>query len=206
MQDPQQIAEQLQQTFNTILVDSMQGIPILNPNIRVQALGFHEHEGRILGIIITPWLMNVVLLPAEGEDWSHMELGDKRPHEFHGRTYKFMLNEYDGIGLCQTHSLYSPMRAFATHEQAVKVAQEFLDDLKVERELTEEELVDEELLGKVMRGEEISDVSLAEVNLDDFDVIEPVQVDLQPPKALPELNDKGGKKISRRNFFRGNFG
>jgi len=110
MLDPQAITEKIEQTFNKIHVENMQGIPILNPAIKVQALGFQEYQGRMLGVVITPWLMNLVLLPAEGEDWSHMKLGDKRPPEFSSRVYKFMLNDIDGIGLCQTHSLYSPMR------------------------------------------------------------------------------------------------
>ena len=199
MNDFQQISDQIEQTYHKIHIENMQGIPILNPAINVQALGFQELEGRVLGIIITPWLMNVVLLPNEDEDWSDMQLGDKRPHQFMSKTYKFMLNEIDGIGYCQTHSLYSPMRDFASHDQAVTVAQEFLDKLKVETKLTEEDIVDEDLLGKVMRGEETP-----EINLDDFDVIEPVQVDLFPSRGQPDLKVNVEKKISRRNLLRGN--
>ena len=226
MQDPHTIAQQLEQTFHKIHLENMQGIPILNPNIRVEAVGFQEIDGRVLGIIICPWLMNVVLLPKDDEDWSDRELGHKQPHEFSSRIYKFMINEYDGIGTCQTHSLYSPMREFSSHEQAVKTAQEFLDDLQVERELTEEERVDEELLGKVLREEEI------EVNLDDFDVIVTntelaafenaegvsLRADLadfdviEPiPRVAPtvmgtaETGVKVEKKISRRNLLRGKF-
>ena len=145
--------------------------------------------------------MNVVLLPAEGEDWSHMKLGDNRPHEFSSRVYKFMLNDIDGIGLCQTHSLYSPMRNFACHDQAVTAAQAFLEDLMVDRELTEEERVDEELLGKVMRGEETP-----EINLDGFDTIEPVQTGTPPVTGHSELKPNAAKKISRRNLLRAKFG
>ncbi len=199
MQDPQQIAAQLEQTFHKIHLENMLGIPILNPHIQVQALGFQEFEGRVLGIIITPWLMNVVLLPAAGEDWSTMQLGDKRPHKFASRTYKFMLNDIDGIGLCQTHSLYSPMRDFSSHEQALGVAQNFIDNLMVERELSEEELVDEELLGRVMRGEETP-----EINLDDFDVIEPMAAVTTPVRGQNEDQILVEKKISRRNLLRGN--
>ncbi len=110
-----------------------------------------------------------------------------------------MLNEIDGIGYCQTYSLYSPMREFINHDQAVIAAESFLDGLKEERELTEEELVDEDLLGKVMRGEETP-----ELNLDDFDVIEPLQVDLFPKRGQHELKVNIEKKISRRNLLRGN--
>jgi [NiFe] hydrogenase assembly HybE family chaperone len=199
MQDLQAIAKQLEQTFEKIHLENMQGIPILNPNIRVEAVGFREIDGRVLGIIICPWLMNVVLLPREDEDWSGKELGHKQPHEFSSRIYKFMINEYEGVGTCQTHSLHSPMRQFSNHEQALKAAQDFLDDLGVERELTEEERVDEELLGKVLREEDI------EVNLDDFDVIQPIPRVAPSTMGNAQTGVKVEKKISRRNLLRGKF-
>lgn len=201
VRDPVQVSEQIEQTFNRIHRENMQGIPILNPAIEVQALGFQEHEGRVLGVIITPWLMNVVILPKDDEDWSHMKLGDKRPHEFASRAYKFMLNEIDGIGLCQTHSLYSPMHQFRCHQQAVAAAQTFLDGLMVERELSEDERVNEELLGRVMRGEETP-----EIDLNDFAEIESAEADLKIRNVPDELKAKPAKKISRRNILRGNFG
>ena len=142
--------------------------------------------------------MNVVLLPGNDEDWSDKELGYKQQHEFSSRMYKFMVNEYEGIGTCQTHSLYSPMREFSCHEQAVSAAQAFLEDLKVERELTEEERVDEELLGKVLREEEI------EVDLDAFDEIKPMEGSIAAVVGEGESEDRISKVISRRNLLRGN--
>ena len=201
MHDPAQVSRQIEQTFNKIHIENMQGIPILNPAIEVQALGFQEIEGRVLGIIITPWLMNVVILPKDDEDWGHMQLGDKRPHEFASRTYKFMLNEIDGIGLCQTHSLYSPMREFRCHEQAIAAAQAFLDGLLEEHELSEDEQVDEELLGKVMRGE-----ATPEIDLNEFAGIEPAEADLKARNDRDELKVEDARKITRRNMLRGNFG
>ncbi len=56
--------------------------------------------------------MNVVMLPSEGDDWSNLALGYKQAHKFLSKTYKFMINEIEGIGKCLTHSLYSPMREF----------------------------------------------------------------------------------------------
>lgn len=201
MRNPQSVSEQLVETFNRIHLENMQGIPILNPAIGIEAVGFQEYEGRVLGVIITPWLMNVVLLPRDGEDWTNMELGHKQPHEFGSRVYKFMINEYEGIGICQTHSLHSPMRNFTSHEQALLAAQESLDELFEERELSEEEKVDDDLLGKVMRGEDTP-----EVNLDDFDEIRPYQPGgLSNTVGQQATQVKVEKKISRRNLLRGNF-
>ncbi len=200
MLDPQAVAKTLEITFSKIHDLQMRGLPLLNPEIRVQALGFQQYEGRIFGIIITPWMMNVVILPTENDDWSQMELGHKQPHEFPAKTLKFMVNDIDGIGPCQTHSLYSPMAEFASHEHAVNVAQGFLEELMVENELKEEDEVDEELLGRVMRGEDTP-----EVNLDDFDTIQPMQTTTTPSRGSVEPGVKVNKKLSRRNLLLGRF-
>ncbi len=199
MSDLQQISDTMEQTFKRIHIENMQGIPILNPAIEVQALGFQQWQGRVLGVIITPWLMNLVLLPAEGEDWSQMELGHKQPQEFPSRSYKFMINDIEGVGPCQTYSLCSPMRDFISHEQAVQVAQDFLDDLMIEKKPTEEDMVDEELLGRVMRGEDTSDIDLSQ-----FDEYDPVQDESAMTHEQAEVQVKVEKKLSRRDLLRGN--
>ncbi|MCP4487918.1 MAG: [NiFe]-hydrogenase assembly chaperone HybE [Gammaproteobacteria bacterium] len=165
MQNPEQIATTIEKTFTKIHLQNMQGIPILNPAIEIQAVGFQHYRGRVLGVIITPWLMNVVILPAEDEDWSHIELGHKQPRKFPSKILKFMVNHIEGIGSCQTHSLYSPMRDFACHEQALNMALDFLETLMIEKELTEEDRVDEELLGRIMRGEEKFDEETPDAQL-----------------------------------------
>ncbi|MBT3206010.1 MAG: [NiFe]-hydrogenase assembly chaperone HybE [Gammaproteobacteria bacterium] len=200
MKNLQNIIDVLEATFERIHLEQMQGIPILNSAIKVQALGFQLYQGRVLGVIITPWLMNIVMLPKQNEEWSNMELGHKQPHKFPSKNYKFMVNNIDGIGPCQTHSLYSPMRDFASHEQAVTVAQEFLDSLMVEKELTEEDMVDEELLGRVMRGEDTP-----EINLDDFAVIEPMAAGVGPVRGQSDMKVQVKEKLSRRDLLRGNF-
>ncbi len=197
MNDPQVISEHLEEVFSRILQEHMQGIPILNPAIKVQALGFQKFKGRLLGVLITPWLMNVVMLPREDEDWSEIKLGQKRPHTFPSGVRKFMLNEIDGIGVCQTHSLYSPMREFRSHEEALMVARKFLDSLMVERKPTEEELVDEELLGRIMRGEVRPETHFEDFAIVDADVSS-ADLDQAPVEVKPVE-----RKVSRRNLLRG---
>jgi len=221
--DPQDAADTLLQTFEYILQENMQGIPILNTRLQVQTLGFQIFEDRIMGIVITPWLMNLVMLPNEYDDWDKLELGKKMPIKFPSSSYKFMVNEIDGIGKCKTHSMYSPMHEFSSQDHAVKVAQDFLNDLMVARDATVEELVDEDLLGRIMRGEEI------DVNLDEFAVIEPVtqlsaqsNTKIMKTDALSSSNDsminspvssvdtlktepKISQAMSRRDLLRGKF-
>lgn len=198
MNELEQISQTMEQTFEHILQHNMQGIPILNPAIQVQALGFQHWQGRVLGVVITPWMMNLVLLPAADEDWSQMQLGDKQPHQFPSRSYKFMVNDIEGIGPCQTYSMCSPMRDFASHQQAVQVAQDFLENLMEKGELMEEDLVDEDLLGRVMRGE-----ATPEINLDEFDELAPLEVTIADT-GNTEIPIRIDNKISRRDLLRGN--
>jgi len=211
--EPQAAADTLLKTFESILQNNMQGIPILNKRLQVQAMGFQQFEGRIIGVIITPWLMNLIILPNEEDDWNELELGKKMPIKFPATSYKFMVNEIDGIGKCKTHSMYSPMHEFSSQDHAVKVAQDFLNALFVERDPTVEELVDEDLLGRIMRGDEI------DVNLDEFAVIEPVSqpvasslnsktsIDEKVIDAteLSSSPSKIAQSMSRRDLIRGKF-
>jgi len=199
LKTPEQIANILEQTFSKIQHENMQDVPILNRKLKVQTLGFQEYQGRVIGIVITPWLMNVVMLPKEGDDWELLALGHKQFYEFPSKNYRFMVNDIDGIGFCQTHSLFSPMYDFSCQQQAVNAAQDFINKLLVESKSTAEDQVDEELLGKIMRGEETP-----EIDLDDFAAIEPYENQI-PVKNITPSKIPEKKKFDRRALLRGSF-
>ncbi len=167
----------LEQVFGKIQREQMQDIPILNDKIRVQAVGFRYHEGRLLGVIITPWMMNLMLLPAADDDWQAWQPGHKEVFEFPSKPCQFMLNEFDRVGKCQTRSVYSPMNSFACHEQAVAAAQQYLEQLLTATELTEETVADEQLLARILRGENEQETASA----------------------------RAGQQITRRDLLRGKF-
>ena len=198
-QDPGSVENNVEQAFCKILRESMQGIPILNSKINVEALGFQSYQGRIMGIVITPWLMNVILLPAQNDDWSGLDLGHKETRTFGSRAHKFLVNDIDGIGICQTHSLHSPMNEFSSHEHARRAAQSFLDGLLTDADPADHDVVDEDLLGRILRGEETP-----EVNLDDFASVEPLGSSI-PIKLIPEKTHTLKRKLDRRALLRGKF-
>ncbi|MES9993760.1 MAG: [NiFe]-hydrogenase assembly chaperone HybE [Candidatus Thiodiazotropha sp.] len=190
MTDLKALTQQIEAVFLDIEQQQMQGIPLLNPMLKVETVGFQEFEGRIVGTIITPWMMNLILFPAENEDWSEMKLGDKQPHRFPANQYKFMVNEIEGIGRCQTHSLYSPMHEFANQEHALAAARSFMQTLMVEVEEPDQDPHDEELLGRILRGEEEIDAGV-----DGFALAEHGREAMQSAEE---------KLISRRQLLRGN--
>jgi len=212
MKESQAVAELLEVTFNKIHQEQMQEIPILNSLIAVEALGFHEYQGRIVGIVITPWMMNMFMLPKDGEDWSQYEIGHKLPHQFPSNTYKFMVNEIDGIGYCQTYSIFSPMHEFANHEHALSAAQSFLDTMMIERDPQQNEEPDEELLGRILRGEEaplshdeLAGFEHAETNAPEKAASESIASEIKSKPDYANINTIEEKIMTRRDLLRGSF-
>jgi [NiFe] hydrogenase assembly HybE family chaperone len=135
-------------------------------------------------------MMNLMLLPAEGEEWSDLKPGQKTYHRLPANEYRFMVNDIEGIGVCQTHSIYSPMHEFMNQDHAVAAAESFMQTLMVEVEEPETDPHDEELLGRILRGEETP-----EVEMDGFALAEE-EIPEQPPAPM-DCN------ISRRDLLRG---
>jgi len=52
--------------YEAIYEERMRDLPIVNPRLSVEAVGFEQWEDKDLGILITPWFMNLVLLPDRG--------------------------------------------------------------------------------------------------------------------------------------------
>ncbi|MCG7874137.1 MAG: [NiFe]-hydrogenase assembly chaperone HybE [Candidatus Thiodiazotropha lotti] len=160
MQDLSSMTQQIETVFKRIEREQMQDIPILNPALQVETIGFQVYQGRLIGVLITPWMMNLMLFPAEGEDWSELKLGDKQYHRLPANEYRFMVNEIDQIGLCQTHPIYSPMHEFMNQEHAMAAAESFMKTLMIEVEEPETDPHDEALLGRILRGEESVEVEM----------------------------------------------
>lgn len=153
---PQEQAVRVAAVFERIHREQMAGLPLLNKALAVQTLGFQTFEGRVLGMVITPWMMSLLLFPTAQDDWHTQTLGTKSSITFPNGNYRFMINVIDGVGVCQMHSLHSPMHPFRSQEAAVAEAQGFIEKLLVVPPGgVQYDPVDEELLGKILRGEKV---------------------------------------------------
>jgi [NiFe] hydrogenase assembly HybE family chaperone len=101
----------------------MQGLPIVNPALEVEAVGFAPWNGRWLGVMVTPWFMNLTLVPADPAAWRPLASGAKRRYRFPAGDYEFVGAQDAAIGEYQVCSLFSPMQDFADHATARLVAQ-----------------------------------------------------------------------------------
>ncbi len=125
-QDAGMIAERttlLETDFTEVWHDKMRDVPIVNKALHVQAVGFRMHDGRPLGVLISPWFMNLVQLPAQGEDWTDLNPGAKEHLDFASGEYEFIHNVRQMVGGYKACSLFSPMNEFKTQAQAVDVAE-----------------------------------------------------------------------------------
>jgi [NiFe] hydrogenase assembly HybE family chaperone len=95
----------------------VKGLPIYNPTIAVEAVGFREYEGRQVGVIVTPWFMNLTVLPSEADLKSWLA-GRSTMIGFPSGAYEFTVTDLQDVGLIATCSLFSTMLDFTDHEAA----------------------------------------------------------------------------------------
>jgi len=121
-------APRLEAAYARIWRTRMAGLPFLNANLRVEAVGFRPWEGQWLGALVTPWFVNLVLLPGEGA-WPSLAVGAERFVKLPAGTFRFIAGRDDELGEHHACSLFSPALEFADHEAARAVAQASLDAL-----------------------------------------------------------------------------
>lgn len=119
----------LVQFYRFVQTERMHGVPILNPALSVEAVGFEwgDAEQTVAeGVLITPWFMSLVRLPRAVEGHGG-RVGHKAVHDFGGERFEF-IGAYDPtVGYHETCALFSPMGGFQSQEQARKTAQASLD-------------------------------------------------------------------------------
>lgn len=122
-------APALERRFDAILRTQMHDVPLVNPALRVQALGFRPHGDDWLGVLVTPWFMNLVLLPRKAGAWRPLAQREARALVFPAGVFEFIGAQDAEIGNYLACSLYSPMFEFASDEAAAAVAAAALDAL-----------------------------------------------------------------------------
>lgn len=111
--------EQLAATYRDIGRRTMRDLPVYNATLDVCAVGFRPHDGGVLGVLVTPWFMNLVVL-ADAE--AAPPAGTTVPRRFPAGTIDFTVSEVAGRRV-DSASLFSPMFAFDHPAAARAVAQ-----------------------------------------------------------------------------------
>lgn len=115
----------LAQVFAAIHRERMRDLPVVNPALEVATVGFEKGPHERLGVLITPWCMNLVLLPPDdgsADDWSALQPGVKQAHALPSGTYEFVVADEPDVGRYQSCSLFSPMFEFGDQVTAIATA------------------------------------------------------------------------------------
>lgn len=112
--------ERLAAAFRAIHATRMRGLPFVNERLAVEAVGFRPWNERWLGVLVTPWFMSLVLLPADapGARWQALKTGASAAYAFPAGVFEFIGGHEDAIGEFQSCSLFSPMFEFADQATA----------------------------------------------------------------------------------------
>ena len=101
----------------------MGGLAFVNPSLAVEAIGFAPWDGRWLGVLLTPWFMNLTLAPRDPARWARLQQGAHRRYRFPAGDYDFIGAHDDAAGEYQMCSLFSPVLEFDDQATARLVAQ-----------------------------------------------------------------------------------
>jgi [NiFe] hydrogenase assembly HybE family chaperone len=127
-EDPTALVEA---AFTRIWHERMEGLPILHPALAVEAVDLQRFAGQWLGVLVTPWMMSVLLLPAEAGAWVHVRVQQRRFVKFPFGDLAFLGGDEAGLGEYQACSLFSPMDRFATQAEARETAKASVSALLV---------------------------------------------------------------------------
>lgn len=115
--------DRLVRDFRVVSHTTMRDAPMVNSALKVQAVGFRELDKQLVGVLIGPWFMNLIVLPAEDVDWSNLSPGEKEFIALPSGEYEFVHNWRELCGGYKACALFSPMEDFSSQEQAVAVAE-----------------------------------------------------------------------------------
>jgi [NiFe] hydrogenase assembly HybE family chaperone len=118
--------QRLEAAFRAIHAQRMRDLPFLNARLRVEAVGFRRWEGRWLGVLITPWFMNLVLLPDAPQRWQSVPVRGAARYEFPAGAFDFIGGCEAQCGEFQSCSLFSPVFEFDAQEVARATAEAVL--------------------------------------------------------------------------------
>jgi [NiFe] hydrogenase assembly HybE family chaperone len=96
----------------------MAGLPINHPRLMVEAAGFRLWEGKWLGVLITPWAVNLVLLPGGDAEFEALAIDRRQTWRFPAGEYDFMGGDEEECGAYQFCSLVSPIPEEGIPDQA----------------------------------------------------------------------------------------
>jgi [NiFe] hydrogenase assembly HybE family chaperone len=114
--------------FEQVYQQRMLDMPMVNPALTIEAVGFRPWQNRCVGILITPWFMNLMILLPPTEQRAQPPAADEKVlHQFPSGSYEFLRCHETGFGDYLSCSLFSPMFDFTNQALAQQTALAVVD-------------------------------------------------------------------------------
>ncbi len=124
------VGSNLAAIYSHIYEHVMRDVPICNHALAVDAVGFRAFEGRVFGIVVTPWFMNLMAVDeAKDAESVPSPEGSSLRLSLPAGDIDFIASRLEGFGRLHSCSLFSPMHDFADMEVARRTAAEALKAL-----------------------------------------------------------------------------
>lgn len=121
------LAARVEATFAMIASTRMAGVPVMNPALGVAMRGMCRHGGHDMGVLVTPWFMNLMAFPVEAG--SPGRVGEKASLALPSGAYEAIRGHEDELGSYWAVSLFSPMEQFADMDAALATADAAMAEL-----------------------------------------------------------------------------
>ncbi len=87
----------------------MHDMPFVNPKLTVETIGFIQLQGDWVGVVVTPWFINLFLVYGGGELWGDIPAGERRYLNLPCGTLQFIADDDPDIGPYQYCPLIAPV-------------------------------------------------------------------------------------------------
>lgn len=129
-QSSEHLRARLIEHFCEVQETRMEGVPVLNGELEVDAFGFEPHCEFHVGVLLTPWFMNLVMMPlAENEELEGLRVGAKQSRVLPSGRFEFIAAHEEELGHYLTCSLFSPMFEFKDQDAAVETSMAVLEQV-----------------------------------------------------------------------------
>ena len=124
--------------FQQIGAERIFGLPIYNDKLTVEAVDFQQCKGGLIGVLVTPWFMNVMLLPKDASPYQHQQLGEKVKYQLESGEHEFVIGEDEEVGRYLFRTVTSPTHCYKKQVLAVNAGSKALAALLTPPEQEEE--------------------------------------------------------------------
>jgi [NiFe] hydrogenase assembly HybE family chaperone len=111
--------------YRRVHEETFRGLPIANTALDVEAVYFRPLEEHQLGVLITPWFMNLFLLPGT-DRWDDRPQGSACQIELPGGKVDFRVSHEQALGTILSAALFSTVADFPDQDIAREIARETL--------------------------------------------------------------------------------